>query len=45
MIDLGKYKEVTAVLKLHFLPRGLFNILLRPEKYTFFYALKDAIDH
>ena len=48
VINLGKYKEVTTVLKLitSISPKGAYSIFyFKPEKYTFFYALKDAIDH
>ena len=46
MIDLGKCKEVTVVLKLKtsISPKGLIQYF-RPKKYSLFYALKDAIDH
>ena len=47
MIDLGKCKEVTAVLKLKtsISPKGLIQYFTLGQKIYIFYALKDAIDH
>ena len=48
MIDLGKFKDVTAVLKLktQFSPKelGCTKYLLEVKKNTFFNALKDGVD-
>ena len=47
MIDLGKCKVVTAVLKLKtsISPKGLIQYFTLGQKIYIFYALKDAIDH
>ena len=49
MINLGKSKKVTAVLKyiyfkLNFLPRGSTKYLLEVKKIMFFNALNDGVD-
>ena len=44
MIDLGKSKKVTAVLKLNFLPRGSTEYSLEVKKMYVFNALNDVVD-
>ena len=46
MIDLGKNKKVTAVLKLwtQFSPKGLDQIFTWSKKKSFFIALNDGVD-